>query len=362
MDTDPDVVSAGEQSARSRGLETVVGSAASNGTLDLTDRAIGAADDAVEARLAAIEDTLDGLAERFEALTRDAAMNAGVRFGALETRLERLHAAVVEGFGAELASLRGDLADALEEVREQVEATVGVANSSIRATLEEHGVAAHTVLEAVQTEVKSGLAEMSRSLTGQFTAIRGVTGTLGGGTERLVGAGQALLAYLGERDRWLEGERDRVLHDVLDDFAQGLSGRRRRALSSRMRDVVDRRRDARDAERFRSSEAGTTVIEIPAIPPELAALSDPLGPASELPAIGSESLAGGASLVKKVAPAQKSSGQRKSTTAKSPAASPAGKKAVPGGSSTAQTRAKKTVVANQAAKRSGGSSTPNRRP
>ncbi len=117
---------------------------------------------------------------------------------------------------------------------------------------------------------------MSRSLTGQFAAIRGVTGTLGGGTDRLVGAGQALLAYLGERDQWLERERDRVLHEVLDEFAEGLSGRGRRSLTSRMRNVVDRRRDARDAERFRQTEAGTMVIDIPAIPPELAQLSEPL--------------------------------------------------------------------------------------
>jgi hypothetical protein len=32
-----------------------------------------------------------------------------------------------------------------------------------------------------------------------------------------------LVAYLTERDRLLEAERDRVLHDVLDQFAAGLS-------------------------------------------------------------------------------------------------------------------------------------------
>lgn len=346
VDTDPYAVTASEKKRLSRRLESLVGSTASNGTLDLTDRGVAAsgADDAVEARLAAIEDTLDGLAERFEALTRDAAMNAGARFGAIEDRLERLHAAVVEGFGAELASLRGDLADALDEVREQVEATVGVANSSIRATLEEHGVAAHSVLEAVQTEVKSGLAEMSRSLTGQFTAIRGVTGTLGGGTERLVGAGQALLAYLGERDRWLEGERDRVLHEVLDDFAQGLSGRRRKALTSRMRDAVDRRRDARDAERFRTSEAGTTVIEIPAIPAELAVLSEPLDLPPEPSEAGYADTARDTSEVIEsvtvVAAGKKTPAPRKPATARSTAARPTAKKAPNNRPATAQTTAK----------------------
>ena len=51
---------------------------------------IGPADDAVEERLAAIEDTLDGLAERFEALARDSAMDAGERLGLLDDRIAAL--------------------------------------------------------------------------------------------------------------------------------------------------------------------------------------------------------------------------------------------------------------------------------
>ena len=86
MDTDPYAVTASEQAALSRRLEALVGPEAET-TLDLTDGAAGSPDDAVEARLAAIEDTLDGLAERFEALARVAAMDAGERFAALGSRL-----------------------------------------------------------------------------------------------------------------------------------------------------------------------------------------------------------------------------------------------------------------------------------
>jgi ElaB/YqjD/DUF883 family membrane-anchored ribosome-binding protein len=276
--------------------------------IDLAAVAALPADDPVEVRLAAIEDGLDGLAERIEALTRDTARETAERLAGIETRLERLQDAVIDGFadvrdrvvdemvgvmsrieqanvavrttfGADLAAVRADLADALDEVRGQVESTIGAANSTIASTLEQHGAAAHTVLEAVQGEVRSGLTDISRSLGGQFDAIRSVTGTLGGSTDRLVGAGQALLAYLGERDQWLERERDRVLHDVLEEFAGGLSGRGRRSLTGRMRNVVDRRRDARDAERFRRAQGEPTVIEVPSVPPELAALSEPVFPA-----------------------------------------------------------------------------------
>jgi hypothetical protein len=329
VDIDPYAVTASEQAAMSRRLETLVASAAGNDTIDLTDRASGVgrpADHAVEARLAAIE-----------------------------SRIERLQDAVIEGFGGarsrladDLALLRGDLADALDEVREQVETAVALANTSIASTLEQHGAAASSVLEGVQAEVKSGLAEMSRSLTGQFAAIRGVTGTLGGGTERLVGAGQALLAYLGERDRWLEAERDRVLHEVLEDFAQGLSGRRRRALSSRMRDVVDRRRDARDAERFRQTADGTTVIEIPPLPPELTVLSEPLpepvAQSAEEPTVRIV----GTSAPKSGSTPQKSPSARKAVSSRPPNAKTGPKKAPSGATSTAQNRAKRAASGDPA--------------
>jgi hypothetical protein len=335
VNTDPYAVTAAEQAAQSRRLEALVSSAAGDRTIDLTDGASASSDDAVEARLAAIEDTLDGLAERFEALTRDTASDAGAHFSALESRLERLHTAVVEGFGAELSSLRHDLADALDEVRGQVESTVGVASS----------------------EVKSGLAEMSRSLTGQFAAIRGVTGTLGGGTDRLVGAGQALLAYLGERDQWLERERDRMLHDVLDEFAQGLSGRGRRSLSSRMRNVVDRRRDARDAERFRHSESATTVIEIPSMPAELAVLSEPI---AAPPSAGPAAYETDEDSFTVVPALKKTPAPRNKPAAKATAAKTTTKKVAIDRIPTAQTGAKKATARKPRDNQAGAGSAANR--
>jgi hypothetical protein len=288
VETDPYAVTPSEQAAMSRRLESLVAPTAIARAIDLTDGAPDSLDDAVEARLAAIEDTLDGLAERLEALLRDAATDGTDRLSGLETRLDRLHAAVVEGFGLELSSLRNDLADALDEVRDQVESTVSTAHSTMAATL----------------------TDMSRSVTGQ-----------------------ALLSYLGERDQWLERERDRMLHDVLDEFGKGLSGRGRRSLSSRMRTVVDRRRDARDAEKFRSTQAGSTVIEIPTLPAELAVLSEPV-----LPPVGTDS--GGSDddigWVKVVGPTQNSAKPRKAAPTKAAASTTAAKKAAPRRSSSVQ--------------------------
>jgi hypothetical protein len=441
---------------------------------------IDTADDAVEERLAAIEDTLDGLAERFEALARDSAMDAGERLGLLDdriaalavslqadrsaaaeqreldgasmrdqsaalddwaeavrgglldlgqavttslgslsasvtavpsreverqhldalvaeltvtvqaastavrdqvgafqapldTRLADLHGVVVDGFGAartllaeefngtierlehaneatraaidsELGELRSDLADALDEMRERVASSVHAAHEAMAASLQEHqatsadlrdGItvaaqtsqdtgelvtglqqsvarldgtlselqrdwrprvdavvaegraAAQSVLEAARAEVGEALAEvrvaladMTTSQAAQVKTIRTVTGTLDGGTERLIGAGAALLGYLGQRDRRLERERAQMLREVLEEFAEGMSTKERRAISGRLGEALDRRRDARDAGRFRRTQTGETAVEIPTVPPEIAALTESAVPAS----------------------------------------------------------------------------------
>jgi hypothetical protein len=275
VNTDPFAVSADEQAATSRRLEVLVGSGGGDHVVDLTDGAPRTGEDtqgSVEVRLAAMESTLERLVERVEALA------------APVDRVEAASVALATAFGADLTALRRDLADALDEVRGQVEDAVGDANLSIGAMLDGQRGVEQDALGAVQDELKSGLADISRSLSGQFTAISGVTGTLDGGTERLVGAGQALLAYLGERDLWLERERDRMLGEVLDDFAQGLSGHSRRTLSNRVRTALDRRRDARDAERFRQGGPAGPALgsgAVPAattLPGELTELAEPIAP------------------------------------------------------------------------------------
>jgi DNA-binding protein HU-beta len=534
----------------------------------------GVADDAIEERLAAIEDTLDGLAERFEALARDSAMDAGERLASLDERIaglaesmaaeraaaaehrdasdaatqeqaasldewaeavrgglqdlgeavtnslgslsasvtggtpnrdpdqrqlagrieelaQSLEAAIAAGFEqgtastragieADLAGLRGDLADALDEVRERVEATVTNANESIVASLEDHQsasaglrdglasvaqhaqdhdvavgglqetvarldatlaelqrdwrpqvdavvaesrAAAQTAVAEVRAEMTAALADMQSatnaslaelgastsaslaelgsstsaslaqfdaassaslgelraSLAGQVAAIGDVTGSLGGGTDRLVGAGHALLAYLGERDRWLERERDRMLHEVLDEFAQGLSAKERRAVAGRVGEALNRRRDARDAGRFRRTEADKPAIEIPAVPPEIAALSEPIDPAAQPESVAAAESTGTtavgtlrstkkaaakpqpaasprtSSAAKKTATAKKTAPAAKRAAAKKAVAKKVAKKASTSRSTTAQTGAKKAAPAKRTAKRTGGS-------
>jgi hypothetical protein len=128
---------------------------------------------------------------------------------------------------------------------------------------------ARAVAEGVVVEVRREVSEQLDRVRDELArAVDGVevarTG-LDTGTDRLSRAGKVLVAYLEERDRLLEAERDRVLHDVLDTFAAGLSARDRAALAGRVTDAVARRRDARDAERYRGAvgEPVPPKVELP---------------------------------------------------------------------------------------------------
>jgi hypothetical protein len=263
--------------------------------------------------------------------------------GTLEA-LERSTVATREDVDNQLNELRSDFADAIDEVREHIETTVTRSSESVAgaladmqgewrprvdAVVEDGRTAARAVLSEVQAEVQHAMADLRAALDGQVAAIGNVTGYLDGGTNRLVAAGQSLLGYLGERDRILERERDRLLREVLEEFAEGLSPRERRAVASRVGEAVDRRRDARDASRFRKDVDSGPAPEIPDVPSLVARLAEPVpepGPL-RVAAVSPPAPARGAAVARtsSLRPAAKAA-PAKAATAKSAAAKPAATK------------------------------------
>jgi prefoldin subunit 5 len=211
--------------------------------------------------------------------------------------LEQASVATRDNVENQLVELRNDFADALDEVREHVDETVRTTGESVTSALQElrddwrpraesvvseGRAAALGVLDEVRAEVERAMSGLAAAVSDQTAAIDSVHGALGSGAERLVAAGQSLLAYLADRDRKLERERDSVLHELLEEFSQGLSPRERRAVASRVAEAVDRRRDSRDAARFRRREAGEPEPDIPSVPAVVARLGEPL-PRSSAP-------------------------------------------------------------------------------
>jgi hypothetical protein len=228
----------------------------------------------------------------------------------------------VSSFAESMAGLEHVVGEMHADWDRRTDAAIDLVAQAGHAAVDEFRAEVRDVVDSLRASVDAGTDEVTGSKDLVMTA-----------TARLVSAGEALLGYLARRDQILEGERDRIFHDVLDAFAQGLSAKERRGMGERVGAALERRRDARDAERFRQAGSGAPAIEVPDVPADLAALAEPL-PAPKKP----KPPARQAAAVKTTKPAGKKAAATKAPVKKSPA-----KKA-----SAAKTPAKKAASAKVA--------------
>lgn len=257
---------------------------------------------AVETSLGALGGAVDGAAGDVLAEVHHvtSAVLTGVQTAA-EQVIAEARAAAGEAVFAETQSLRADLADAVTAVRENLMARVAAMLepvradlAGLRAALDSLAGSFSVVAEDVVTQsaavreqvvqlrgeveviVEQALTAMRSEVVAELAGVGEARATLDGLSSRLTRTGRALLNYLVERDLALEAERDRVLHELLADLAAGLSLADRRRLSSRVSELVQRRRDERDAQHWRAhrgSGAGGAVAA--AGEPGEAGLPDP---------------------------------------------------------------------------------------
>lgn len=221
----------------------------------------------LETRLAEFEDALDSVGEAFDTLSREsagAAEETATSVASLHSVLHSVRTDLGAALSEAVSALAGavgssvdDLAAALETigegVAERVGARVGTELAGLREQVENlagAGLGAADML-ALRGDLADALEEV-RDRVAESSALR-----LDRLEERLTGAGRALLDYLIERDLALEAERDRVLHELLDDLTAGLTAGERRTLSGRASGLVERRRAERDAAHWRAASAGT---------------------------------------------------------------------------------------------------------
>lgn len=250
--------------------------------------------DRVEESTAAVQSAMDDL-------------RAGVSTAA---RTGEQTSARVDDFADTLSSLESVVSQMNADWDRRSSAAIDHATAAGEAAVAEFRTEIGGLLGALRTSVDASVARTAES--GQL---------VNAATTRLVAAGQALLGYLARRDRELERERDRVLHEVLDEFAQGLSAKERRTVSDRVGSALERRRDARDAERYRRSRAGEPPLDVPDVPADLAALVEEVQPEPSAPAPRPSA----PSPARDEAPAKKTAKTTAKKTAKK-AANPAAKK------------------------------------
>lgn len=307
---------------------------------EVRDRISSMVGKAQETIAASVEEQRVSFEESVRALRSDVLDRVEESTATLSTGLDELRGGV--GTAARAGEHTVSRVDEFASTLQRLDATVGEMHAGWErrtdAAIELVANAGHAAVNEFRDEMRDLIADLKRTVQDSAEAVEDSGDVVTGATGRLVAAGEALLAYLARRDQLLEQERDRVLHEMLDEFAQGLSAKERRSLAERVGGALDRRRDARDAERYRKESVGEPPFEVPEPPPDLSALAAPV-PAAETPAAPS-------------APPQKA--VAKKAAAKKAASKETGAKKAPAKKVTAKKApAKKTPARKAPAKKTG---------
>lgn len=277
------------------------GPATSNGALDALRADIADAlefvrDDVVQqtestadltaAALAETNRSLDGLPELLQALAAaltDSGQGLDAASGELRAASVEL-ASAGDGLRAATGGLVEDAGLRLEQRAAQVQ-------DAVQAAVQEQLALALEALSGQVAEVRETVADaLSAGRQSTAEALAGLQGAEGqrqrhheelmvsshAVLDRVTAAGRRLVDYLGERDLLLERERDEAVRRLLADALAGLPERDR----ERAAGLLSRRRDARDAQRWRggrSGEAGSSARAasgLPATESELLGLLD----------------------------------------------------------------------------------------
>jgi uncharacterized phage infection (PIP) family protein YhgE len=195
-----------------------------------------------------------------------AADREGARVDAVEVRVE---AAAADQLARD--EMLDAVAEAVAEIRAAAAEELHAGSALTRRLVEDVTEAAARATEELSVAAREQLAAVAVALESSTAAFDGACSSLERIEARFGSAGMALVSYLAERDADLEEIRDRTLRDVLEEFGAGLKNDERRKLSAQVAAAVDRRRDTRDAERWRTTGSGGTVPAAPAFDPAAAA-------------------------------------------------------------------------------------------
>ena len=125
-----------------------------------------------------------------------------------------------------------------------------------------------SVLEEIRINAESAAARISASVEGLDREAIEMNRRFGEMNDAMRGFQEQMLAYLQVRDVALEERRDQIVTELLAEFFNELPERDRERTVGRLRTVFARRRDRRDADRYR---AGGKPTPLPDVPPEAVA-------------------------------------------------------------------------------------------
>jgi len=172
---------------------------------------------------------------------------------------------------ADLSALADGVRDDVEAALGQLQQQLGTLSRGVREVLAEgltrleeratslgergQADALQPLLSTTRDAVASVLADVRAAAIGQREQVAGLRDDVQLVADRLTGAGRALVEYLAGRDVQLERVRDELAGRFLADVLDGLPAGGREAATRRATGLLQRRREARDAARWREGLA-----------------------------------------------------------------------------------------------------------
>ncbi|HVE75744.1 MAG TPA: hypothetical protein VND22_03135 [Actinomycetota bacterium] len=210
---------------------------------------------------------------------------------AVSDQVGAIGAALAEELGAAITETStlavGDMRESIQSSRELLEERVGSIGdqvSEFERSIEEQGEQTRSALEELSKSNEAATRESAKSsgtsakkladaVHAQGVEVGGVVGRavaslsekldkladrtrraelrITESNARLEAMQESLVSYLASRDDRLERVRDTILENLIEEFASSLKNRDRVRLAVSLREAEQRRRDHRDAERYR---------------------------------------------------------------------------------------------------------------
>ncbi|MHB8510908.1 MAG: hypothetical protein ACYDCC_01910 [Actinomycetota bacterium] len=108
------------------------------------------------------------------------------------------------------------------------------------------------VVEEIRINAEAGASRLAQSVEGVDGQALEMNRRFAEMSDRITEFQEQVLAYLQVRDLALEERRDQIVTELLTDFFKELPAKEQDKAASRLRSVFARRRDRRDADRYRS--------------------------------------------------------------------------------------------------------------
>jgi hypothetical protein len=210
----------------------------------------------------------------------------------IEKALAEGRTAVLDAINAVAADVRREAADTVERVRSETSLALERSGSLADAAKERVGEAGALALGRigeVSAEIFGRLDGVATTIEREMTKVPRVVADV---AARMDEFQEAMLAYLAARDLALEEARDRVLEELLEEYATGLTKRQRKRVGADLRRAFARRKDRRDAERYRSGPEAE--VRMPDVSPDAVARAATVIAERMLAEPASESFAGSA--------------------------------------------------------------------